>query len=79
MVNVTQAKEIALKEMPDMEVVKSVKYKDYYIFFMQPDGIDVDAPGAMMDSYVFVNMRSGKVEYHQIWDFEDFLDNVYPA
>lgn len=76
MMRLAQAKELAKKEMSGYEISKSVKYKNYFVFFMQRDGIDPSSPNAEMDSYVFVNSRTGKVEYLQPWDFDDFPDKA---
>lgn len=76
MMRFSEEKELAKKEMPDYEISKSVKYKNYFVFFMQRGGIDPSSRDAEMDSYVFVNARTGKVEYLQPWDFDDFPDKA---
>ena len=76
MIQLAQAKALAQKEMPKLQISKSVKYRNYFVFFMQPDGINPASKNAMFDSYVFVNAKTGKIEYLQPWDFDDFPDRA---
>ena len=76
MIDIAKAKQIALKEMPNHQISKSVRYRDYFVLFMQRGGIDPSSRNAEMDSYVFVNARTGKVEYRQPWEFDDFPDKA---
>ena len=71
MIQFEQSKQIVLKEEPELQISKSVKYRDF-VFFMQPGGIPVDSPDALQDSCVFVNALTGKVEHLLPWDFDDF-------
>ena len=76
MITLKAAEYVARKEMPKFEVAKRVKYKNYFVFFMQPGGIDPSSNNSVMDSYVFVDANTGNVEYLQPWAFDDFPDKA---
>ena len=76
MITIQQAKKLALAEKKGLVVTNTVKYKNYYVFFMQPKGVDPYSANALLDSYVFVNYATGKVEYKSILMFDDFKDKA---
>lgn len=74
MISVYQASRIAKEEKKGFVINNAVKYKEYYVFFMQPKGVDPNSEDALLDSYVFVNSKTGKVEYRSIYYFSDFFE-----
>lgn len=78
MIGVLQAKKMALNEKSGFVITNSVRYRDYYVFFMQPKGVNPNSEDAVLDSFVFVNFRNGKIEYKSPWMFDDFVDRAVP-
>lgn len=77
MVTVQQAKKIASNEREGLIVTSAVRYRDYYVFFMQKEK-NPSFENTLLDSYVFVNYKTGKVEYKSIFMFNDFHDKAVP-
>ena len=76
MVTVDRARDIALKENPGSAVNETVRYGNYYVFFIQPEGVDPNSDEAIPDNYVFVNSDTGKIEYKSPLMFPDFIDKA---
>ena len=43
---------------------------------MQPKGVDPDSENALLDNYVVVNYKSGKIEYRSLFEFDNFFDEA---
>ena len=78
MIGTLQAKKMALDQKPGFVITNSVRYRDYYVFFMQPKGVDPNSDKAILDSFVFVNFRTGEIESKSPWMFDDFVDRAVP-
>lgn len=76
MISFQQAKKLALKEKKGQRITNAVRYRDYYVFFMQPEGVNPDSDDAVMDNYVIVDFMSENVEYKSIFSFNDFFDKA---
>lgn len=76
MITFQQAQKLALKEKEDQYITNTAKYKDYYVFFMQPKRVDPSSEDALTDNYVVINSISGEIEYKSIFDFDDFFDKA---
>ena len=73
MLSAYQARKIALEYKKGFVVNNTMQYKEYYIFFVQPKGVDPSSEDALLDSYVFVNAKTGKIENKSIFMFDDFM------
>ena len=78
MITSDQASKVALRQKSGYYITNAVKYGEYYVFFMQPKGVSPDSDEAEMESYVFVNYNTGKVEYKSIYMFRDFALKAKP-
>ncbi len=78
MLSIEQARKLALAEKKGLVITNAVKYKNYYVFFMQPKGVDPYSEDALLDSYVFVNFKSEKIEYRSLAAIDDFVENASP-
>lgn len=76
MITLEQSMQMALEEEKGLVITNAVKYGDYYVFFMQPKGVDPQSEDALLDSYVFVNFKTGDVEYNSILMFDDFMERA---
>lgn len=76
MITYGEAKKMVLKEKNGLVITNAVKYKNYYVFFMQPKGVDPYSEDALLDSYVFVNYKTEKIEQKSILMFDDFFEKA---